>query len=72
MSHDRFGAVQGAREVAADLQHVLADRLAEEARVDAELSTAQSQAAKNQAVNAEMIKSTQPLSDEMQRNSGAK
>jgi hypothetical protein len=48
-----------------------ADRLAEESRVDAELSTAQSQAAKSQAVNAEMIKSTQTILDEMQRNSGA-
>jgi hypothetical protein len=48
-----------------------ADRLARESRVDAELSTAQSAAAKDKAVNDEMIKSTQTLSQEMQRNSGA-
>jgi hypothetical protein len=47
-----------------------ADRLARESRVDAELSTAQSAAAKDKAVNDEMIKSTQTLSQEMQRNSG--
>jgi hypothetical protein len=36
----------------------------------AELAYAQSNAAKNQAVNDEMLHSTQTLSDEMQRNSG--
>jgi len=39
-------------------------------RVDAELATAQASATKDQAVNDEMIKSTQTLSQEMQRNSG--
>jgi hypothetical protein len=48
-----------------------ADRLARESRVDAELSAAQSAAAKEKAVNDEMIHSTQTLSQEMQRNSGA-
>ena len=49
---------------------VQAERLAQEARVSAELATAQSAVAKNQAVNDEMLHSTQTLSDEMQRNTG--
>ncbi len=48
-----------------------AERLAQESRVDAELAFAQSSAAKNQAVNDEMLHSTQTLSDEMQRNTGS-
>jgi len=47
-----------------------AERLAHESRVDAELAFAQSTAQKNQAVNDEMLHSTQTLSDEMQRNTG--
>jgi hypothetical protein len=49
-----------------------ADRLARESRVDAELSSAQSAATKDKAVNDEMIHSTETLSQEMQRNSGVK
>jgi hypothetical protein len=67
-ARDKYSAAQSA---VIDKRMAEADRLAQESRVDAELSTAQSQASKNQAVNAEMIKSTQTLSDEMQRNSGA-
>ena len=48
-----------------------AERLALESRADAELAFAQSNAAKNQAVNDEMLHSTQTLSDEMQRNTGS-
>ena len=48
------------------------ERLAQESRVDAELAFAQSGAQKNQAVNDEMLHSTQTLSDEMQRNTGTK
>ena len=48
------------------------ERLAQESRVDAELAFAQSSAQKNQAVNDEMLHSTQTLSDEMQRNTGTK
>ena len=48
------------------------ERLAQESRVDAELAFAQSNALKNQAVNDEMLHSTQTLSDEMQRNTGTK
>ena len=50
---------------------VVADRLAQESRVDAELSLANSNAAKNQTVNDEMVHSTDVLSKEMQRNAGA-
>ena len=49
-----------------------AERLAKESRVDAELASAQASATKDRAVNDEMIKSTQTLSQEMQRNSGVK
>jgi len=52
-------------------QMVEAERLAQESRVDAELAFAQSEAAKNQAVNDEMLHSTDTLSHEMQRNAGA-
>jgi hypothetical protein len=48
-----------------------AERLAQESRVDAELAFAQSSAQKNQAVNDEMLHSTNTLSDEMQRNAGS-
>lgn len=48
-----------------------AERLAQESRVDAELAFAQTNAVKNQAVNDEMLHSTQTLSDEMQRNTGS-
>ncbi len=47
-----------------------AERLAHESRADAELAFAQTNAQKNQAVNEEMLHSTQTLSDEMQRNTG--
>lgn len=51
---------------------VEAKRLAQESRVDAQLAFARSDAQKNQAVNDEMLRSTDTLSDEMQRNAGAK
>ena len=53
-------------------QMAVADRLAQESRVDAELSLANSNASKNQTVNDEMLRSTEVLSTEMQRNAGAK
>jgi hypothetical protein len=67
-ARDKLAAAQTA---VTDKRMVDADRLARESRVDAELATAQSQASKAQAVNDEMIKSTQTLTEEMQRNSGA-
>jgi uncharacterized protein involved in exopolysaccharide biosynthesis len=51
---------------------VVAERFALESRVDAELATAKSEAAKAQAVNDEIKQSTATLSQEMQRNSGVK
>jgi putative cell wall-binding protein len=53
-------------------QHMIqAERLAQESRVDAELALAQSNAAKDQAVNDEMLRSTDTLSEELKRNAGA-
>lgn len=49
-----------------------AERLALEARVDAELASARNEAAKAKAVNDEIRQSTATLSQEMQRNTGAK
>lgn len=49
-----------------------AERLALESRVDAELAAAKIEADKAKAVNEEMKSSTNALSQELQRNSGAK
>ena len=51
---------------------VLAQQLAEQSRVNAELATAKAESAKAKAVNDEMRKSTDTLKQEMQRNPGAK
>lgn len=51
---------------------VVAERLALESRVDAELASAKIEAAKAQAVNDEIKSSTATLTEEMQRTSGAK
>jgi flagellar motility protein MotE (MotC chaperone) len=51
---------------------IVGERLALESRVDAELATARNEAAKAQAVNDEIKQSTAILSQEMQRNTGAK
>jgi Domain of unknown function (DUF4398) len=62
-----------AADAAVQARHMAAaDRLAQESRVDAELSLANSNASKNQTVNDEMLRSTEVLSTEMQRNAGAK
>lgn len=50
---------------------LLAERLADQSRVEAELALAKSQAAKAKVVNDEMLKSTDSLKQEMQRNTGA-
>ncbi|WAC44457.1 DUF4398 domain-containing protein [Pseudomonas sp. SL4(2022)] len=50
---------------------LLAERLADQARVEAELALARSQATKAKVVNDEMQKSTNSLKQEMQRNTGA-
>jgi hypothetical protein len=51
---------------------VLAKRLADQSRVNAELATAKAEEAKAKSVNDEMQKSTEALKQEMQRNSGDK
>jgi hypothetical protein len=68
-ARDKLAAAQTAVQ---DKRMVDAERLALESRVDAELATARVAASKDQAVNNEMIHSTQTLSQEMQRNSGVK
>lgn len=49
---------------------VLAERLANESRVNAELASARTEAAKAAEVNDEMKASTQDIKQEMQRNTG--
>jgi hypothetical protein len=49
---------------------IAAGRLSEESRAGAELASARAAAVKADAVNAEMIRSTETLMDEMQRRSG--
>lgn len=49
---------------------VLAERLAKESRVNAELASAKTAAAKAKEVNDEMKESTLIIKDEMQRNTG--
>lgn len=49
---------------------VLAERLAEQSRVGAELAIAKAEVGKTQAVNDEMKKSTDVIQQEMQRNQG--
>jgi hypothetical protein len=61
-----------AQSAAQDKHMVEAERLAFESRVDAELASAKSEALKAQAVNDEMKRGTEALTQEMDRNSGAK
>jgi hypothetical protein len=68
-ARDKLAAAQAA---AQDKHMVEAQRLAVESRADAELASARIASSKEQAVNHEMIQSTDTLSQEMQRNSGAK
>lgn len=51
---------------------VVAQRLAEQSRADAELALARSDAAKAKTVNDEMKTSTEAMKQEMQRNPGVK
>ena len=55
-----------------DKQMVEAERLAMESRVDAELASAKIEASKAKAVNEEMKRSTDTLTQEMQRKTGEK
>ena len=60
-----------ARDAVTQEHMVLAQRLAEQSRADAELASAKTEAAKARVVNDEMKKSTDTLKQEMQRNTGA-
>jgi Domain of unknown function (DUF4398) len=60
-----------ARDAVRAEQMVLAERLAEESRADAELASAKFELAKAVAVNEDMQKSIVELKQEMQRNNGA-
>ena len=54
------------------LKHMMkAQRLAEQARVDADLASAKAEVAKAKTVNDDMQKSNETLKQEMQRNTGA-
>ena len=66
------GKLAAAETAVHDKRMVDAERLAVESRADAELASARIAASKEQAVNNEMIQSTDTLSQEMQRTSGAK
>ncbi len=68
-ARDNLRAAQAA--VAAE-DMVGAQRLAERARLDAELATAKTNAVKAKTVNDEMRKSIDTLKQEMQRNTGAR
>jgi hypothetical protein len=63
--------LSAARRAVADEEMLLAERLAKQSRVNAELAIAKTEAIKAKAVNDEMLKSTEALKQEMQRNSGA-
>jgi Domain of unknown function (DUF4398) len=56
----------------ADKNMVVAERLADQSRAEAELASARTSAAKANAVNDEMKRSNGTLADEMQRNTGDK
>jgi len=51
---------------------IMAERLAEESRAEAELASAKTAAGKAKAVNEEMQRSTDTLIEEMRRSSGEK
>lgn len=53
-------------------QMVQAQRLAERARLSADLASAKAEQAKARGVNEELLKGTDSLKQEMQRNTGAK
>lgn len=62
--------ITAARSAVQEKKMVLAQRLAEQARVDADLALARIEANKANTVNTEMMKSNNSLNQEMQRNTG--
>ena len=67
-ARDKLAAARAAVEAE---KMVLALRLAEQSRAEAELATAKAEVAKATVVNQEMVKSIDTLKQEMQRNAGA-
>lgn len=63
--------LSAARKAVTREEMVLAERLAKQSRVNAELAIAKTEAIKAKAVNDEMAESTEALKQEMLRNSGA-
>lgn len=59
-----------ARSAVQNEQMSLAQRLAQEARVDAELASARAEVAKARVINEQMLKGTETLKQEMQRSTG--
>jgi hypothetical protein len=64
--------VAAAKPDATNEDMVQVQRLADQARVNAELATAKAQSMKAKAINDEIQKSTDTLKQEMQRNTGAR
>lgn len=70
--HEARTKLAAARAAVQQEKMILAQQLAEQARVDAELALAKAEATKAKAVNDEMLKSTDVMKQEMQRNMGDK
>jgi len=68
-ARDKLTAAHAAVE---EKKMVEAQRLAEQAQVDAQLAIARADATKAEAVNAEMVKSTETMKQEMQRTGAAR
>jgi hypothetical protein len=62
--------LMSAQQAVSEKKMLVAERLADEARASAELAAARTGAAKANAVNADLKKSTATLVDEMQRKTG--
>ena len=70
--HEARTKLAAARAAVQQEKMILAQQLAEQSRVDAELALAKAEATKAKAINDEMLKSTDVMKQEMQRNTGDK
>lgn len=70
--HEARTKLASARAAVQQEKMILAQQLAEQSRVDAELALAKTEATKAKAINDEMLKSTDVMKQEMQRNTGDK
>jgi hypothetical protein len=70
--NDAREKLTAAQKAVNDKEMIVAERLAIESRVNAELASAKAQAAKEKAVNDEIKRSTEILALEMRRTSGVK